>query len=229
MRTAPMMKVANRMCDWTRAAITTFLPIMGTSRLPIGIRYLLLAREVHDPAQSQQHVQEHHDHYQDRDYRREGAPQGAVNRPPIEPRHREQESDEDRRHHDGPEGYQGVAGEEHEHLLVEEEEPLRPRHVGDRGRIGRRGKRRRSDIGEHAARDEQGRGDVAVPQHLPGEEPHSLVRAVIVVLPGYHLFLYPYGRRGPTLYCVLLHIRHLCPPSLTNHGLMIAVARPRLR
>ena len=37
MRTAPMINVAKRMCVWTRTAITTFLPITGTSRLPIGI------------------------------------------------------------------------------------------------------------------------------------------------------------------------------------------------
>jgi hypothetical protein len=36
-RTAPIMKAAKRMCDWTRTAITTFLPITGTSRLPMGI------------------------------------------------------------------------------------------------------------------------------------------------------------------------------------------------
>src|SRR3712207_6466135 len=135
MRTAPMMKAAKRMCVWTRTAITTFLPIMGTSRLPTGIRYPLLTREVHDPAERQQHVQDHHDNDQDGDDRREGALEGAVARSPVEPRHREQEHDEDRRHHDGPESYKGVAGEEHEHLLVEEEEPLGPRHVVDRRRV----------------------------------------------------------------------------------------------
>src|SRR3712207_262033 len=107
MITAPMMNAANRMCVCTRTAMTTFLPITGTSRLPIGIRYLLLTREVYDPTQSQQHVQDHHDDYQDPDYRHEGPLQGAVVRPPIKPRQREQQDDKDRRHHDGPKGDQG--------------------------------------------------------------------------------------------------------------------------
>src|ERR687886_2690315 len=57
-RTAPMMNVAKSMCVWTRTAMTTFLPITGTSRLPIGTRYLLARDgEVDDPAQGQEHVQ----------------------------------------------------------------------------------------------------------------------------------------------------------------------------
>src|SRR3712207_3502037 len=149
MRTAPMMKAAKRMCVWTSTAITTFLPTMGTSRLPTGMRYPLLPREVHDPAERQQHVQDHHDNDQDRDYRGEGPPEGAVARSSIQPRHHEQEHDEDRRHNDGPERYEGVAGEEHEHLLVEEEEPLRPRNVLDRRRIRRVREGSRGDVGEH--------------------------------------------------------------------------------
>jgi hypothetical protein len=100
-------------------------------------------REVHDAAEGQQHVQHDNDDDQNTYHRREGSLEGAVVRAPVEPRHGEEEHDEDRGHHDGAEGDQGVAGEEHEHLLVEEEEPLRSRHVGDRRRVGRLGERRR--------------------------------------------------------------------------------------
>src|SRR5215217_7189079 len=126
-----MMKVAKRMCVWTRTAITTFLPIMGTSRLPMGTaRSPLARREVHDPADGQKHVEYDDYDHQDTYDRREGpADSVVVLRTPIEPRDGEEEPDEDRRHHDGPERYQGVSGEEHEHLLVEEEEPLGPCHV----------------------------------------------------------------------------------------------------
>src|SRR5215204_5462605 len=132
-----MIKAAKRMCVWTRTAITTFLPITGTSRLPMGTaRSPLARREVHDPADGQKHVEDDHDHHQDTYHRGEGpANRVVVLRAPVEPRDGEEEPDEDRRHHDGPERYQGVAGEEHEHLLVEEEEPLRPRYVGDRRRV----------------------------------------------------------------------------------------------
>src|SRR5918998_3455383 len=196
MRTAPMIKAANRMCVWTRTAITTFLPTMGTSRLPIGIRHLLLlAREVYDPAQSEEHVQEDHDHHQDRDDRREGPPEGAVDGSPVEPRHREQKDYKDRRHDDGPERYQGVAGEEHEHLLVEEEEPLGPRHVGDGGRVRGFGQRRRDDVREHGDHDEEQRRDVAVLQDLVWKERDALVVAVVDVLLGYLFFLFR-GRFG---------------------------------
>src|SRR5215207_2460760 len=110
-----MMKVAKRMCDWTRTAITTFLPIIGTSRLPMGTARPLLARgEVHDPAYSQKHVKD--DDYDDQDTydRSEGSADGVVVlRAPIEPRDGEEEADEDRRHHDGPERDQCVSGEEH--------------------------------------------------------------------------------------------------------------------
>src|SRR5919199_1501912 len=65
MRAAPRMKVAIRMCVWTRTAITTFLPIIGTPRSPIGILYFLLVPtgEVDDPADRQEHVQ--HDRNED--------------------------------------------------------------------------------------------------------------------------------------------------------------------
>src|SRR5215218_9247120 len=128
-----MMKVAKRMCDCTRTAITTFLPITGTSRLPIGTARSPLARgEVYDPAYSQKHVKDDDYDHQVTYYRSEGpADSVVVLRAPIEPRDGEEEPDEDRRHHDGPERYQCVPREEHEHLLVEEEEPLGPWHVLD--------------------------------------------------------------------------------------------------
>src|SRR5215210_8451412 len=135
------MKAAKRMCDWTRTAITTFLPITGTSRLPMGTARSPLARgEVHDPADGQEHVEyDDHDH-QDTYDRGEGPADGVVVlRAPIEPRDGEEDPDEDRRHYDGPERDQRVSGEEHEHLLVEEEEPLRPGYVGDRRRVRRLG------------------------------------------------------------------------------------------
>src|SRR5215203_5787643 len=126
-----MMKAAKRMCDWTRTAITTFLPITGTSRLPIGTARSRLARgEVYDPAYSQKHVKDDDYDHQDTYYRSEGpADSVVVLRAPIEPRDCEEKPDKDRRHHHSAEGYQGVSGEEHEHLLVEEEEPLRPGYV----------------------------------------------------------------------------------------------------
>src|SRR5215203_4540279 len=179
MSTAPMMKVAKSMCDWTSDAITTFLPITGTWMSPIGIETpLLLTGEVHYAAEGQHHVQEDHDHDQDPDDRCEGTLERAVVRPPIEPWQGEQEQDEDRGYHHGPEGYQGVAGEEHEHLLVEEEEPLGARHVGYGGRVRRLGQGRRGGVREHHAGDEDRGRDVAVPYDLPWEEPHRLVRAL---------------------------------------------------
>src|SRR5215213_5238723 len=112
-----MMNVANRMCDWTRTAITTFLPITGTSRLPMCTARPPLARgEVHDPASGQKHVEDDDDDHQDTYDRSEGPADGVVVlRTPIEPRDGEEEPDEDRRYHDSPKRYQGVAGEEHEH------------------------------------------------------------------------------------------------------------------
>src|SRR5919206_4448367 len=81
MRTAPIMNVAKSMCVWTRAAITTFLPITGTSRLPIGIPYFLLAPtagEVDDPAKRQEHVQHDRDDDQKAYDGRERPLEGAV-------------------------------------------------------------------------------------------------------------------------------------------------------
>src|SRR5215217_8294661 len=164
MSTAPMMNVAKRMCDWTRTAITTFLPIIGTSRLPMGTARSPLARgEVYDPAYGQKHVE--YDDYDHKDTydRGEGPADGVVVlRAPIEPRDGEEEPDEDRRHHDGPEGYQRVSGEEHEHLLVEEEEPLGPWYVGNGRRVRRRGERRGGGVREHDAGEEDEGAHVAV-------------------------------------------------------------------
>src|SRR5215204_5532465 len=193
--TAPMMKAAKRMCDWTRTAITTFLPIIGTSRLPMGTVRSPLARwEVHDPADRQQHVEDDDYDYQDTYDRGEGPADGIVMpRAPVEPGDGEEEPDEDRRHHDGTEGYQGVSGEEHEHLLVEEEEPLRPWHVGDRRRVRRFGERRRGGVREHDAGEQYKGADVAVLEHLTGEERHGLVGTLEHVLFGDYLFFNRFG------------------------------------
>src|SRR5215217_293126 len=149
-RAAP---AAKSMCVWTRTAITTFLPITGTSRSPIGIsRYLLLAAgEVDDPAQGQEHVHHDRDDYQDAYDGREGPLQGAVVRSPIQPRHRKEQDYKDRRHHHGAKRDQSPPRKEHEHLLVEEEEPLRPGHVVDGRRVRRLGQGRRRDVREHRA------------------------------------------------------------------------------
>src|SRR5215213_11216244 len=213
MRTAPIMKAAKRMCDWTRTAITTFLPITGTSRLPMGTARSPLARgEVHDPADGQEHVEyDDHDH-QDTYDRGEGPANSiVVLRAPIEPRDGEADPDEDRRHHDGPERDQGVPGEEHEHLLVEEEEPLGPWHVLDGRRVRRLGERRGGGVGEYDAGDEDKGADVAILEHLPGEKPYSLVRTLEDVLFGNYLFFNRFGlasRRS-------VHLLHLfslsCP------------------
>src|SRR5829696_1213483 len=203
-----MIKAAKRMCVCTSVAITTFLPITGTSRLPIGMRYpLLLAGEVHDPAERQHHVQHDHDHDQNPDDRREGPLEGAVFRPSVQPRQGEQEHDKDGRHHDGSEGDQSVTWKEHEHLLVEEEEPLGAWDVGDGGRVRRLGERRRGGVGEHHARDEDRGRDVAVLEDLAGEERYGLVRALVDVLRGDYLFLNRFGlasRRSVHLYTSLL-------------------------
>src|SRR5215210_5748329 len=190
-----MMKVANRMCDCTRTAITTFLPITGTSRLPMGTARSPLARgEVHDPADGQEHVEyDDHDH-QDTYDRGEGPANSiVVLRAPIEPRDGEEDPDEDRRHHDGPERDQRVPGEEHEHLLVEEEEPLGPWHVLDGRRVRRLGERRGGGVGEYGAGDEDKGADVAILEHLPGEKPYSLVRTLEDVLFGNYLFFNRFG------------------------------------
>src|SRR5215210_8313074 len=113
-------------------------------KVAYGHPLLLLARwEVHDPADGQKHVEDHDNDHEDAYDRGEWPAYGVVVlRAPLEPGDGEEESDEDRRHHDGPEGYQRVSWEEHEHLLVEEEEPLGPRHVGNRRRVGWLGERR---------------------------------------------------------------------------------------
>src|SRR5215203_1208600 len=185
-----MMKVAKRMCDCTRTAITTFLPITGTSRLPMGTARSPLARgEVYDPAYSQQHVEDDDYDHQDTYDRGEGPADGVVVlRAPIEPRDGGEEPDEDRRHHDGPEGYQRVSGEEHEHLLVEKEEPLGARHVLDGRGVRRLGERRGGGVGEYDAGAEDKGADVAILEHLPGEEPHCLVRTLEDVLFCNYLF-----------------------------------------
>src|SRR5215216_1342102 len=208
-----MMKAAKRMCVCTRTAITTFLPIIGTSRLPIGTaRSPLARREVHYPADGQKHVEDDDYDHQDTNDRGEGPADGVVVlRASIEPRDGEEEPDEDRRHHDRPEGYQRVSGEEHEHLLVEEEEPLRPRYVGDRRRVRRLGERRRGGVGEYDAGDEDKGAYVAILEHLPREEPHCLVRTLEDVLFCNYLFFNRFGlasRRS-------VHLLHLfsvsCP------------------
>src|SRR5215218_3397431 len=208
-----MMKVAKRMCVWTRTAITTFLPITGTSRLPMGTaRSPLASWEVHYPADSQKHVEYDDYDHQDAYDRSEGpADSVVVLWAPIEPRDGEEETDEDRRHHDGPERDQRVPGEEHEHLLVEEEEPLGPWHVLDGRRVRRLGERRGGGVGEYDAGDEDKGADVAILEHLPGEKPYSLVRTLEDVLFGNYLFFNRFGlasRRS-------VHLLHLfslsCP------------------
>src|SRR4051812_18156526 len=159
MRTAPIMKVAKSMCVWTRTAITTFLPIIGTSRLPIGIRYLLLPRKVDDPAKRQEHVQHDRDDDQKTYGGCERSFQGAVVRPTVEPRQRDEQDDEDRRHYHSPEANESIPREEHQHLLVEEEEPLRAWHVRYSRRVGRLGERRGRDVREHSAGDKDERRD----------------------------------------------------------------------
>src|SRR5829696_5949537 len=200
MSTAPMIKVAKRMCDWTSEAITTFLPITGTWMSPIGIEAFLLAGEVHDAAERQHHVQDDHDH----------------------------EQDKDRGDHHGPERYQGVAGEEHEHLLVEEEEPLGARHVGYGGRVRRLGQGRRGGVREHHAGDEDRGRDVAVFENLPGEERDGLVRALVDVLRGDYLFLNRFGlasRRSVHLYTSLLAA---CPHDTSSASLpSVNILTPR--
>src|ERR671918_1245853 len=193
MRTAPIMKAAKRMCDWTRTAITTFLPIIGTSRLPIGTaRPPLACGEVHDPAYGQKHVEDYDYDHQNTYYRSEGpADSIVVLRAPIEPRDGEEEPDEDGRHNDGPEGYQGVSGEEHEHLLVEEKEPLGPGHVLDGRRVRRLGERRRREIGERRDDEQEQHAEVSLYEYLVGEEWHRLVVGVVDVLLCDPLFFSP--------------------------------------
>src|SRR5215216_188933 len=208
-----MMKAAKRMCDWTRTAITTFLPIIGTSRLPMGTARSPLARwEVHDPADGQEHVEyDDHDH-QDTYDRSEGPADGVVVLgAPVEPRDGEEDPDEDRRHHDGPERDQGVSGEEHEHLLVEEEEPLRPGYVGDRRRVRRLGERRGGGVGEYDAGNEDKGADVAILEHLTGEERHCLVRTFKHVLLGNYLFLNRFGLASRRSVHLLHLFSVLCP------------------
>src|ERR671915_1453336 len=225
MSTAPMMNVAKRMCVWTRTAITTFLPIIGTSRLPMGtVRSPLARGEVHDPADGQKHVEDDDYNHQDTYDRSEGPVDGVVVLwAPIEPRDGEEEPDEDGRHHDGPERYQRVSGEEHEHLLVEEEEPLRPWHVLDGRRVRRLGERRWGGIGEHDAGEEDKGADVAVLEHLTGEEPDSLVRTLEHVLFGNYFFFNRFGlasRRS-------VHVLHLF--SFISLGPIVPVVRQSSR
>src|SRR5688572_12324249 len=179
---------------------------MGTAQPP-------LARgEVHDPADSQKHVKD--DDYDDQDTydRREGpADSVVVLRAPIEPWDGEEEPDEDRRHHDGPEGYQGVSGEEHEHLLVEEEEPLGPWHVLDGRRVSRLGERSGGGIGEYDAGDEDKGADVAIFEHLPGEEPYGLVGTLEDVLFGNYLFFNRFGLASRRSVHLLHLFSVLCP------------------
>src|ERR687890_134391 len=213
-----MMKAAKRMCDWTRTAITTFLPIIGTSRLPMGTARPPLARgEVHDPAYGQKHVQDDDYNHQNTYDRSEGSADGVVVlRAPVEPRYGEQKTYEDRRHHYGPERYQGVPGEEHEHLLVEEEEPLGPGHVLHGRRVRRLGERRGGGVGEYDAGDEDKGAYVAILEHLPGEEPYSLVRTLEDVLFGNYLFFNRFGlasRRSVHL----LHLFSLSCPVLQSY------------
>src|SRR5215207_7822771 len=230
-----MMKVAKRMCDWTRTAITTFLPITGTSRLPMGTAQSPLARgEVHDPADRKQHVKDDDYHHHDTYDRGEGPADGVVvPRAPVEPRDGEEEPDEDRRHNDGSEGDQRVSWKEHEHLLVEEEEPFGPGHVGDRRRVRRLGERRRGGVREHDAGDEDKGADVAVLEHLPWEERYGLVRTLEYVLFGDYFFFNRFGlasRRSVHLE----HLSTLCPcPNRTSGTSVLSVKavtpRPCLR
>src|SRR5215208_739210 len=220
-----MMKAAKRMCVCTRTAITTFLPIIGTSRLPIGTaRSPLARREVHYPADGQKHVEDDDYDHQDANDRGEGPADGVVVlRASIEPRDGEEEPDEDRRYHDRPEGYQRVSGEEHEHLLVEEEEPLRPRYVGDRRRVRRLGERRGGGVGEHDAGHEDKGADVAVLEHLPGEERYGLVRTLEHVLFCDYLIFNRFGlasRRS-------VHVLHLF--SVVSLVPIVPVVRPSSR
>src|SRR4028118_1661765 len=107
----------------------------------------LAAGEVHDPADRQQHVQDDHGHHQEPHYGGERTSPGVMARLTIEPRRCVEQHDKHRWHNHGAEGDQGVAGEEDEHLFVEEE-PLGPGHVGHRGRVRRVRQGRRREVGE---------------------------------------------------------------------------------
>src|ERR687886_1389253 len=221
MSAAPRMKAAIRMCVWTRTAIATFLPMMGTPRSPIGILYFLLvpAGEVDDPADRQEHVQHDSNEYQKTYGGRERPLQGAMARFPIEPRHREQQDDEDRRHHHGSEADQSVAREEHEHLLVEEEEPFRPGYVRDGRGVRRVGERRGREVREHDAGQKDQRRDDQVVEHLRREEAHGLVRALVDILLGDYLFFGRLGLAGCRV--------HLYTSLLETRLRIIAAGRPR--
>src|SRR3954464_13064660 len=108
----------------------------------------------------------------------------------IQPRDREEEGNYQRRYYYPTERYKRVAGEEHQHLVIEHKEPLGPGDVG----IGADVHRFRERCGYQVRqgdndRQEKGRAD-EVHRDLPGEEPHRLVRTVVDVLLGYNLPLF---------------------------------------
>src|SRR5215218_1275246 len=105
----PAMNAAAYMCDCQITPIATSRPIPGMSRLPTGTAYPPSSRgptgEVGDPKNSEDHVEHHHRHDQERHYRHERPLHRAVSRLLIEPRDREQQHEEQGRYHDSPEGY----------------------------------------------------------------------------------------------------------------------------
>src|ERR687883_589581 len=129
----PAMNAAAYMCDCQITPITTSRPIPGMSRLPTGTLSLPLswrpAGEVGDPEDREDHVEHHRRYDQKGHYGHERPRQRAVSRLLIQPRDREQQNEEQGRYHDPPEGYERETGEEHEHLVVEHEEPLGSGHV----------------------------------------------------------------------------------------------------
>src|SRR5918998_2671635 len=81
----------------------------------------LATGEVHEAADRQQHVQDDHDHHQEPHDGGEWPSQGVMAGLAVEPRQGVEQHDKDCGHHHSAEGYQGVTGKEHKHLLGEEE------------------------------------------------------------------------------------------------------------
>src|SRR5215217_2867781 len=140
----PITKAAHKTCDWKSAAITTSLLIPGISMSPTGIEpiYLLLPRggpawEVRDPDHREQHVDDYGKNHQNGQDGHERSPYLAVSRLSIQPRDRKEDDRDYRRDYYSPKRYEHVTGEEHQHLVVEEEEPLRARYVARRADIHR--------------------------------------------------------------------------------------------
>src|SRR5918998_2544254 len=171
----PAMNAAHKTCDCQIAPIRTSLPIPGISRLPIGIVVChpplrRPAGEVRDPDQREDHVDQHRQDHQEGYRGHEGSPEGAVSRLPVQPRDREEDDEDQGRYHDPPEAYERVTGEEHQHLVVEEEEPLGPGHVGRGADV----RRLREGRGHHVRQEDddphKDGGYDEIRHDLPGEE-----------------------------------------------------------